>query len=154
MTTRILLNASDRESYFALVRTYKFPCTVNVAKGKNRSVEQNKLQRKWLKEAAEQLGENQTAEELRGYCKLHFGVPIMREESEDFCELYDRIVKPHSYEDKLALMMVPLDLPVTRLMTTKQKSMYLDAVHAHFAGLGVLLSNPEGRVHGKDEIAA
>jgi len=95
----------------------------------------------WLNEAAEQLGEY-TAEEYRAYCKLHFGVPIMRMESDEFMESYDRIIKPHSYEDKLEMMAVPLDFPVTRLMTTKQLTQYLDAMHDHFTMLGVQLTQP------------
>ena len=40
-------------------------------------------------------------------------------------------------------MMQPLDLPVTRLMTTAQKAAYLDAVQRHWLGQGVALTDPE-----------
>ena len=142
MTTRILLNNADREQFKALLDSYKLPCTVNLTKGKNRSVEQNKLQRLWINEAVEQL-EDETAEEKRAYCKLHFGVPILRNENEEFREKYDRIIRPHSYEDKLTMMALPLDFPVTRLMTTGQKKRYLDDIWMHFSSLGVKLTDPE-----------
>jgi hypothetical protein len=104
-------------------------------------VQQNKLQRLWLNEIAEQLGD-QSAEEVRGYCKLTIGVPILRAENETFRERYDLIVKPLPYEQKLALMMEPLDFPITRLMTTKQATAYLDGVHRHFSEKGIVLTDP------------
>lgn len=142
MTTRTLLNKSDRDGLIRLLETYSFPCTVTVKKGKDRTIEQNRLQRLWLNEAAEQLAD-ETAEEKRAYCKLHFGVPILRAESEEFCAAYDRHIRPLSYETKLAFMSVPLDWPVTRLMTTKQTHDYLEQMRAHFEWQGVRLSIPD-----------
>lgn len=107
---------------------------------KKRSIEQNKLQRKWCAEAAAQG--DMTAEEYRGYCKLHFGVPILRRDSDAFCEAYDRLIRPKDYEEKLLLMQEPFDLQVTRLMNTKQKTEYLDRVWQHFTGLGFRLTDP------------
>lgn len=107
---------------------------------KRRSWEQNKLQRKWCAEAAAQG--DMTAEEYRGYCKLHFGVPILRRDSEDFREVYDRLIRPKDYEEKLLLMQEPFDLQVTRLMTAAQKREYLDLCWQHFTGLGFRLTDP------------
>jgi len=39
-------------------------------------------------------------------------------------------------------MMIPIDLPVTSAMTTKQKTKYLDEVYKHFTGLGIQLTEP------------
>lgn len=153
MTTRMLLNKSDREAFFRLVETYKFPCTVNITKWKDRTIEQNRLQRLWHNEAAEQLGDG-TAEEKRAYCKLHFGVPIMRAESEGFCAAYDKHIRPLSYETKLAFMAVPLDFPVTRLMSTKQTHDYLERVREHYEGQGVRLTIPAESLPGDMESAA
>jgi len=96
---------------------------------------------KWMGEIAAQLGD-QTAEEVRGYCKLTIGVPILRAVHEGFRERYDAIVRPLPYEQKLALMMEPLDFPVTRLFTTKQATAYLDGVHRHFSEKGIALTDP------------
>ena len=120
----------------------KLPCTVSLSQGASRSVEQNKLQRLWLAEIADQLGD-QTREQIRGYCKLHLGVPILREENEEFRVSYDRVIKPLAYEFKIESMMEPLDFPVTRLMTSKQKAQYLDEVHRHFSERGITLTNPD-----------
>ncbi len=123
------------------VENEKLPFSVSLTKGGKRTINQNKLQRLWLTEISEQLGD-QTPEEVRGYCKLTIGVPILREENEAFRERYDAIVKPLPYEQKLAIMMEPLDMPLTRLMTTKQHSAYLDGVHRHFSEKGIVLTDP------------
>ena len=153
MTTRVLKTGADRDDFVTLIMGYKLPCTVNLTKGQNRSVEQNRLQRLWLREATEQLGED-TIEGYRAFCKLHFGVPIMRGESDSFRKIYDQIIRPLAYENKLTLMQVPLDMPVTRIMTTGQKKRYLDDIYQHFTGLGVQLTDPEDRYATDDRIAS
>lgn len=107
-----------------------------------RSIDQNRMQRKWLQEAEAQG--DMTAEEYRAYCKLHFGVPILRAENEHFRELYDEKVKPFSYEMKLQFMAEPWDFPVTRLMTKGQKSKYLSDIRNHFISMGFILTETEG----------
>jgi len=142
MTTRSVTNEFQREALVKLIQAQSLPFTCEVVKGKRRSVNQNRTQRMWMKEVSEQL-QDRTPEEVRGYCKLHFGVPMLREENELFREKYDRIVKPLPYETKLELMMEPLDFPVTRLMTTHQHARYLDAIWTNFIGQGVVLTDPE-----------
>lgn len=144
MVTRVIRNEDDLALLIDFLKARKRPFTVDIVKGKHRTNEQNHLQRLWLNEAAEQLGDR-TPEELRGLCKLQFGVPILRAENTRFCEMYDRFVKPRPYEEKLALMMEPLDLPVTRIMTTDQKTRYLDAVSKHFLEQGIALTEPKKR---------
>lgn len=144
MLTRSVDTETERDMLMRLIQGRKLPITVSIADGKVRTTEQNKLQRLWLAEIAQQLGDR-TPEEVRGYCKLTLGVPILRAENEAFRERYDAVVKPLPYEQKLAIMMEPLDLPVTRIMTTKQKTAYLDAIHRHFSERGVILTDPEAR---------
>lgn len=144
MATRTVTNQQQLDSLIALLRARDLPFTASIAAGKGRSAEQNRLQRRWMLEAAEQLGTD-TAEGFRGYCKLHFGVAILKAENEHFAAEYDAVIRPLPYEQKLRLMMVPFDFGVTRQMTTKQKTQYLDAVAAHFRGLGVVLTMPEDK---------
>ena len=141
MTTRSVTNPYQLDQLITLLKSRALPFTVSIAKGKRRSDAQNKLQRKWCAEVAEQLG-NRTAEEVRGYSKLHFGVPILRNENEQFAVEYDEIIKPLPYEHKLRLMMEPFDFRVTRLMTTNQKTRFLDAMRLHWIGQGVVLTEP------------
>jgi len=141
MTTRFLESEGDRRMLIRFLEAQSLPLTVTIGKGGKRSLKQNKLQRLWLNEIAEQLGD-QTPEEVRGYAKLTIGVPILRAENDAFRQRYDAIVRPLPYTQKLALMMEPLDFPITRLMTTKQATAYLDGVHRHFSEKGIVLTDP------------
>lgn len=148
MASRSVTNEQQREMLIRFIQGHKLPFTADIVSGQRRSNDQNRLQRKWVTEIAEQLGE--TAEYWRAYCKLHFGVPILRAENEVFCEAYDRHVKGQPYEVKMAFMAEPFDFAVTRLMSTKQKSAYLDQIYRHFAEQGVVLTDPEMmRMEGK-----
>ena len=95
-----------------------------------------------MKEISEQKGDI-TAAEARAYCKLTIGVPILREQNEAFRLRYDEILKPLSYEQKLAIMSEPLNLPVTSLMSTKQLTEYLDGIIRHFGQQGIVLTMPD-----------
>ena len=148
MTTRVLQTERDRADLVKLIGAMKLPCTVSITKGRRRSVDQNRLQWLWVNEAADQL-QDESAEDKRAYCKLHGGVPILRAENEEFRVAYDRVIRPHSYEDKLSMMRSPLDFPVTRLMSTGQKKQYLDWMWTHFTSLGVRLTDPDAMGLGR-----
>lgn len=143
---RIVETEQARDMLVKFIMGKKLPITVSIADGKHRTNDQNHLQRKWVLEVSAQLGDR-TPEEVRGYCKLHFGVPILRNENDVFRAEYDAIIMPLPYEHKLKLMMVPFDFGVTRIMNTRQKTAYLDAVHRHFSEQGVILTNPEDMKH-------
>ena len=147
MPVRIVENGFQREQAIKFILNQPLPLTLTIAKGKKRSTEQNRLQRLWTKEIAEQM-EDRTPEEVRGYNKLHHGVPIMRLENDEFREKYDTIVRPLPYEQKLLLMQVPLDMPVTRLMSVKQKTDYLNAILQFWSEQGVVLTMPDGDLLG------
>lgn len=143
MLTRPVQSDADLHRLQALLANRVQPFTVTVREGLPRSTPQNRLQQQWCKDVATQLGDR-TPEEVRGYCKLHFGVPIRREEPE-YDAAYRADVLGLPYERKLRLMMEPFDLAVTRDMTTKQLTRYLDAMQAHFSAQGVILTDPEAR---------
>lgn len=145
MATRIIRTTDDRANLIRLLEARELPFTVSVAKGASKSHEQDRLENMWHREAADQL-QDETAEEKRAYSKLHFGVPILRSENDVFREQYDRVLKPHAYEDKLRMMAAPIDFPITRLMTSKQKSSYLDALYQHYRGQGVQVTEPGGEL--------
>ena len=81
MTTRFLETDHDRRMLIRFIEGQPLPLTVSVGKGGKRSLAQNKLQRLWINEISQQLGD-MTPEEVRGYCKLTLGVPILRAERE------------------------------------------------------------------------
>ena len=137
--TNAIRTEYDRNMLIKRITNMAVPFSVSTAKGAPRSIEQNRTQRMWLNEAAGQ-GDN-TAEEYRGYCKLHFGVAIAKE-NEEYAEKYDRLIRPMSYHAKLELMMVPMDFPVTRIFTTEQTSRYLNLIYTHLTSLGIHLTEP------------
>ena len=141
MVTRVVDSEAGRALLLWHIAARPLPFTVDIVKGKHRTNEQNRLQMLWIKEAAEQMGDR-TFEEMRGECKLRFGVPILRAENEIFREQYDRMVKPLPMQTKIALMMEPFDMAVTRLMTTAQKTQYLDAMCRWFLSQGIALTEP------------
>lgn len=106
-----------------------------------RSLNQNDLAFKWYQEIAEQKGD-ETPTEIRAFCKLTFGVEIRRKD-EAFRRKYDEILKPLPIPAKLALMVEPFDLPVTRDMGKKEMTAYLDAMNAYWTGRGINLTIPE-----------
>lgn len=113
--------------------------TVNVMHGKKRSLDQNAISHAWYQQVSNELRED-TPLGVKCFCKLHFGIPILRAESDDFREKYDRAMKPMNYPDKLTLMEW---FPVTSLMTTPQLSQYLEKVQDHYMRQGVHLEFPE-----------
>lgn len=139
--TRNIRTASElNQAALLLQNQSKFPLQMVLKPGKEpRSSQQNRLAFQWYKDAAEQ-GDH-TAEEYRCLCKLHFGIPIMRQD-DDFRAKYDRVVKPMPYGTKLALMDEPFNFPVTSLMSVKQFTRYLDRIWHHFTSKGFRLTDP------------
>src|SRR5882672_6946275 len=97
MPQRFIETEADRKMVLRYLEQQKLPLVVSVERGSPRTLKQNRLQRLWLNEIAEQLGDS-TAEEVRGVCKLTFGVPILRAENEDFRKAYDKNIKGRPYE--------------------------------------------------------
>jgi hypothetical protein len=138
----------QREAVLLQLKTQKLPYTIEIMKSSPRSLAQNRLQHTWLREIAEQWGDGQyTSEEVRGYCKLHYGVPILREDSAEYRAAYDKWVKPLSYEAKLAYMQVPFDFEVSRLFKTDQMTRYLDAIWTFAGEQGFVLTNPDDNLY-------
>lgn len=108
-----------------------------------RSPDQNRLQRLWCKEAAAQ-GDTD-AEYWRGYCKFHFGLKILCRDSDEYRAACKRVLGQLNYEQQIELMMEPHDYPVTRAMTKKQKTEYLDMCWQFFTGKGYRLTDPATR---------
>lgn len=143
----IILNGpQDAQAVLRRAEWVGYPCTVSIRAGVKRSLAQNRLAQQWAADVSAQLGDR-TPEEARGYFKLHHGVPIRRED-EAYAAAYDRIIKPLPYEMKLAMMMVPLDYGVTRDMTVKELTRYLDSIQREFAAMGVHLTDPEALKNG------
>lgn len=142
MTSQVIENKTQAYEFYCALISGDLPVTVTTVKGRKRTNEQNRLGRLWMNQISEQLGD--TPEHWRGYAKLTLGVPILRAASEAYRVQYDEILKPLSYVQKMKLVQEPFDLAVTRKMTTRQKSEYLDQIVRHFGEQGVNLLMPEG----------
>lgn len=98
-----------------------------------RTPDQNALLHATLRDVAKQKGD-ESVDELKRYVKLHFGIPIRREEDEEFKHWYDAKVRSiYSYEQKLALMDV---IDVTSDMNKEQFTRLIDNVIHHYADQG------------------
>jgi hypothetical protein len=104
----------------------------------DRSTQQNNLQFKWLQDLERQG--DMSLEEYRRYCKLHFGVPILRKYDPEFREWYNEVLLHRTYEQKIKAMDY---MPVTRLMKVKQMQEYLDEMEKHWRKEGFFLTVPD-----------
>jgi C-terminal processing protease CtpA/Prc len=141
MPTKIIREPIHVEALANMLRGRKLPITVTWTQGAPRSTAQNRLAQRWFTDIAAQLGD-QTHEDVRAECKLRFGVPILRAENDAFRLSYDRVIKALPYEQKLDAIKA-FDLPVTRLMTVKQMTAFMDEMQRHWSAQGVRLTDPE-----------
>lgn len=108
------------------------PIEVKAKPASKRSLKQNGQSHVWYEQVSRELRED-TPAGVKRFCKPHFGVPILRMESDEFRASYDAVFRnpanPMTYEQKLQAMDI---LPVTSLMTSDQKTRYLQAVKDHY----------------------
>ena len=109
---------------------------VSVKTGQMRSQLQNQISHVWYQQLGRELREDDTLG-WKCFCKLNFGVPILRAEDDEFREFYDLTIKRNlSYEEKLQAMKF---MPVTSRMDKKQIGSYLETMQNHFRTKGVML---------------
>jgi hypothetical protein len=114
-----------------------------------RSQRQNALYAVWVMDLV-RAGRG-TADDVRAFCKLHFGVPILRADSIEFRLLYDRTIKRLEYNDKLAIM---AHISITSAMNAEQMARYLTSMQDHFASLTtdpVFLESPDDSLNHRTE---
>ena len=132
MTTYTINSETLLQSFIGDMRelwaAHKF-VKASVKTGKDRSLPQNSLTHRWYEQLSRELRED-NALGWKCFCKLHYGVPILRAEDEQFRETYDAVIKPLTYERKLIAMRA---WPVTSLMSKDQLSQYLELMRAGFA---------------------
>lgn len=139
MAHRIINTTADVAEFATLMNTLKLPVTVEWTQGRDRTLDQNRLQFLWAREASEQRGDV-TPDEVRCEWKLHHGVPILREESAEFRDVYDTAIKPLPYPLKLKAMQF---IPVTSEMRVRQMVRFLDTVQRECAEQGIKLTDPD-----------
>ena len=142
MTTLLINSDESLQSTFGAIRELYFKhryVRLNAKAGTDRSVPQNNITHHWYSQIARELQEDDAAG-WKAFSKLHFGVPILRAEDEEFRKFYDCAIKSSlSYEEKLDAMKF---VPVTSRMTVPQLSKYADDVQRHFLTRSVILTYP------------
>lgn len=138
MAHRIIQTPDDLAELATFFGNMPLPFTVEWTKGKDRSLDQNATMWMWASEAGNQLGE--TADEVQRRWKLHFGVPILREDSAEFRRVYDKALKPIAYAMKLEAMRF---IPVTSEMKVGQMVRLMDAIWRECSEMGIRLTDPD-----------
>ena len=149
MSERISVNSQAKlteaiTKLTAAFREHKF-VVVSYRPGKDRTLDQNAL---WfaMYQRIAQMTEIGDVEDARKYCKLHFGVPIMRKADEDFRHAWGVSFLLLTYETKLELMgpcalFGPDGFPVTRLFDRAQGIAYTDKIVSEFGAKGVVFDD-------------
>lgn len=141
MPTKIIRDPAHIDALARLLLARKLPLTVSWSQGASRAEAQNSLSHRWYADIARQLGDV-THEDVRADCKVTFGVPILSAENDAFRQGWQSTFAPLGYEAVRAAVKA-LDVPVSRIMTVKQMSAFLDAVSRHYTSMGVKLTDPE-----------
>lgn len=149
MADRIAVNSAARlsEAITRLTAMYKDKkyVVVSLRPGKDRTLDQNAL---WhsLYERIAQMTQMGDAEDVRKWCKLHIGVPIMRKADADFRDGWNRLFLHLEYETKLSLMgncamFGPDGFPVTRLFNRAQGIAFTQQIVDEFRPKGVVFDD-------------
>lgn len=139
MAHRILDTMDDVTDFARFLSRLKLPVTVEWVQGRDRTRDQNALQFLWATEVARQFGDREP-EDVQRMWKLHHGVPILREDSAEFREVYDRAIKGLPYELKIEAMRF---ITVTSIMKVRQMVRYLDAVERECIEAGLTLTDTD-----------
>ncbi|ASN68654.1 hypothetical protein 3S11_31 [uncultured Caudovirales phage] len=149
MADRINVDSATRLSeamtrITSMFREHKF-VVVSMRPGKDRTLDQNALWFKLYERIAQMTQIGQT-EDARRYCKLHYGVPIMRRDCEEFRDGWNRLFLHLPYEEKLHLMgecslFGPDGFPVTRLFGRVQGIEYTNRIVDEFTAKGAVFSD-------------
>ena len=138
MAHRVLASPADLDAFIEFLTGLKLPVTVEWVQGRDRTGEQNRTMWLWAAQAGQQLGE--TADEVQRRWKLTHGVPILREDSEEFRQFYDQSLKRLPYELKLEAMRF---VPVTSEFKVKQMIRFMDAIWKECGEQRIHLTDPE-----------
>lgn len=104
----------------------------------SRSLDQNDMFYALYTQIAGQK-QDESVEEIRCHCKLHFGVPILRRDDPQFREWYNQIILHSDYEIKKKSMRY---VPVTSDFSKKQGSEYIDEIIREYSQQGFYLTHP------------
>lgn len=138
---RTIENTRQLLAFMAELGSQVFPFTITVSKDKRRSQAMNRTIHKWFGEIAKHYGDRSEAD-VKADCNLTYGVPIKRRDDEEWAAAFGYIFDALNKPSKVKALRV-LDIPVTRDMTVKQLSEYMDQMSRDYREAGVFLTDPE-----------
>ena len=105
---------------------------------KNRSLAQNRLSHMHYAQIGAQMHE--TPAQVKGRCKLEYGIPILLRETQSFALGWQAIEAKLSYEEKIEAVKL---VDVTSVLTTPQFSQYIEEYMMEHEAQGIILNHPE-----------
>lgn len=139
MAHRVIDTPEVLHEFTRFLGQLKLPFTVEWVQGRDRTRDQNALMWLWATEVAHQLGDREP-DDLQRDWKLRHGVPILREDSAEFRDIYDRAIKGLPYQLKVEAMRF---IPVTSAMKVRQMVRFLDAVQRECLENGFHITDPD-----------
>lgn len=140
MKTIRVLSEQEAQRVASMITGLPLPFTITIGDGDKRSLSQNALIHKWFGQIAAHYGDK-TAMQVKGECHVAYGVPIRRRDPV-WSRVWERMFDGLTYEQQCFLFERGI-LSMTREMTVKQLTEYMDAMQAHYRAEGVPLTDPE-----------
>ena len=141
MPTKIIRDPLHIVALSRLLSERKLPLTVSWSQGASQVEGQNRLAQRWFTDVSRQRGD-MTREEVRADAKVTFGVPILCAENDAFRAGWQATFAAFDYE-AVRKHVAALDVPVTRLMTLKQMTAFMEAFSRFWRRHGFYLTDPE-----------
>lgn len=138
MTTRAIKSPEQLARWVSYLDAQQLPLTVSAVKGVDRSLEQNRTFHMWIGQVSQETGDE--LDELKGYCKAKFGLPIMRRDNAEWVAKYEPMWGPLPHELRIAFFAI---VPMTRLFKVPQMCEFMDAVQRHYLQQGFDLIDPD-----------
>lgn len=140
MTRYNAITQKDAERLANSLAALPLPFTMTVHKGGKRSLEQNSLLHRWYADVSRHRGD-MTAMQVKGQAHVAYGVPI-RMRDEVWSRVWAALFAPLDYEQQCFLFERGV-LSMTRDMTVKELTEYMDAASADWRAEGIRLTDPE-----------
>ena len=140
MKTIRVLSEQEAQRVASMITGLPLPFTITIGAGDTRTLSQNALIHKWFGQIAAHYGD-MTAMQVKGECHVAYGVPIRRRDPV-WSRVWERMFDGLTYEQQCFLFERGI-LAMTREMTVKQLTEYMDAMQAHYRAEGVPLTDPE-----------
>jgi len=113
---------------------------INITAGRDRSLEQNRLFHDWIQQLTVQGGEF-TFDGYRNFCRLHFFVPVLISENDQFASLWWSLFDKEKSRAKdsiqycTQMQFVATIEGISSICTTAQFSMALQEMQKHYSTL-------------------